>query len=174
MKITNIIALMTAIPLVLGGITKGVDMVKYNLLGKAHNDEEVYVRHMKADHLYTDEKPAITNIQIPDGGLARFLAYSDGCIVIKRQTEDGMTTGNKIFVKPEYAEKIKEMYSDSGNIAYAGMQKFDFGVHKGDLNYKEEKKRTIVIRYYRDGCNLGYEIDDYGNTASWRWLLYKH
>lgn len=177
-KISKWLAIFAAIPLAIGGIVQGIDVVQYKFLGKAHNLDEVLMRHFKEDHLLSDEIPKITNIQIEGGGLIRIAAYKDKCVGAKRQESDGMMTKLTVLPHPEYVAKLIELYAKgNGGIAYAAMNEmkgFDFKAHKGDMSYTEGKKRTIIIRIYRDGCELGYELDDYGNSDKWRWIMYKH
>lgn len=177
MKIANNVgtwlAIFGAIPLAIGGITKGIDLLRYDLLGKAHNDEEVYIRHMIADHLQISEATKTTTIPISDGYLI-ISVYRDKCVVVKRETEDGMVTKNTVLPDPDKAEKIKKMYSNSGNLVYAMSPSFDFGYHKRDSNYRENQKGREIFRLYNDGCVLAYSYDDYGNTGNWHWKVYKH
>ncbi len=178
MKITNSLSTWLAIagmlPMGVGGIAKGVDILRYDFLGKAHNEEEVYVRHMTSDHLLDNEHAQTTKIPVTDGVII-VNVFPDKCVVVKRKTSDGMVTAMKVLPDPEKAEKIKEIYSDCSNgVAYAMAAPFDFGAHKQDCDYKEEKQGVAIVRSYGDGCVLRYEFDKYGNSKNWVWVKYKH
>lgn len=172
-KISTWLAILGAIPLAVGGITKGIDLLRYDLLNKAHNDEEIYTRHMIADHLQTSETVKTTTLLV-NGGYLVINIYKDKCVVVKRETEDGMVIKNTVLPDPEKAEKIKNMYSNSGNLAYAMSPPFDFGHHRKDYGYEEKKKGAMIYRIYRDECVLSYSYDNYGNTINWRWEVYRH
>lgn len=178
MKIANNVstwlAIFGAIPLAVGGISKGVDTFRYDIFGVPRNDEEIFVRHMASDHLLDNEQAQTTVIPVSDGVII-VNVFPDKCVVVKRKTDEGMVTAMKVLPDPEKAEKIKELYSDSDNsVAYAMAAPFDFGVHKQDYNYKEEKQGASVLRTYGDSCVLRYEFDKYGNSKNWTWLKYRH
>ena len=178
MKITNSIstwlAILGALPLAVGGISKGVDTFRYDLFGVPRNDEEVFVKHMTSDHLLDNEHAQTTIIPVTDG-MVIVNVFPDKCVVVKRKTSEGMVTAMKVLPDPEKAEKIKEIYSDSDNgTAYAMAAPFDFGAHNKDYGYKEEKRGAAIVRTYGDGCVLKYEFDKYGNSKGWTWVKYKH
>lgn len=173
-NLTTWLTIAGMIPLGIGGITKGIDLLRYDLLDKAKNDEEIYIRHMIADHLQTSEITKTYPIPIEGGGRLLVNVYKDKCGVVKRETEDGMITKNTVFPDPDRAGKIKEMYSSSNGLAYAMAPPFDFGYHRKDKGYEENKKGNVVYWKYQDGCVLSYRYDDYGNTKDWRWEVYNH
>ena len=161
------------IPLGIGGITKGIDLLKYDLLGKARNDDQVYIRHMISDHLQSEEDAKTTTIPL-DNGFLIINIYKDKCVIVKRKTVDGMITKNTVLPDPDRIEKIKEMYSSSRGIAYAMSPAFDLGYHRRDYNYKEKQDGKDIYRVYNDKCLLVYSLDAYGNTVNWRWRAYNH
>lgn len=178
MKLTNSLstwlAILGALPLAVGGVSKGIDTFKFELFGMPRNDEEVFVKHMTSDHLLDNEHAQITTIPVTDGVII-VNVFPDKCVVVKRKTADGMVTAMKVLPDPEKAEKIKEIYSDCDNgVAYAMAAPFDFGAHKQDCDYKEEKQGAAIARSYNDGCVLRYEFDKYGNSKNWIWIKYQH
>lgn len=178
MKIANNVstwlAVLGAIPLAVGGISKGIDIFRYDVFGMSRNDEEVFVKHMTSDHLLDNEHAQTTTIPVADGVII-VNVFPDKCVVVKRKTFDGMVTAMKVLPDPEKAEKIKEIYSDCNNgVVYAMVAPFYFGAHKQDNNYKEQKSDGGILRTYSDGCVLRYEFDKYGNSKHWEWVEYKH
>ena len=178
MKIANNVstwlAIFGALPLAIGGISKGIDTFRYDLFGVPRNDEEVFVKHMTSDHLLDNEQAQTHVIHVTDGVII-VNVFPDKCVVVKRKTGDGMVTAMKVLPDPEKAEKIKEIYSDSDNgTAYAMAAPFDFGNHKQDYDYKEEKRGAAIVRSYSDGCVLSYGFDKYGNSRGWEWIKYRH
>lgn len=178
MKIANNLTTWLAIPgaivIALGAITKGMETFRYDLLGMARNDEEVFVKHMTSDHLFDNETSQSNSIPVSDGTII-VNVFPDKCVVVKRKTSEGMVTAMKVLPDPEKAEKIKEIYSDYNNgVAYAMAAPFDFGAHAQDCDYKEEKRGVAIVRTYGDGCILRYEFDKYGNSKNWSWVKYNH
>lgn len=174
MKITSSITIALAICGSLGSIPTGINAIKYDLLGMARNEPEVYTRHMIADHLVSIEEPQATVIYRPNEFIS-VNVFPDGCVVVKRKTTDGMVTSNTVVPDPKMVDKIKELYSGSdNNIAYAMEPPFDFGAHKADYGYDESKKGSSVLRVYKDGCVLRYEFNKYGTSQRWQWIKYNH
>lgn len=178
MKIANNLstwlAILGALPLAVGGVSKGIETFKFDLFGMPRNDEEVFVKHMVSDHVLGNENAQTTTIPVTDGVII-VNVFKDKCVVVKRKTGDGMVTAMKVLPDPEKAEKIKEIYSDYDNgVAYAMAAPFYFGVHKQDCDYKERKSDGGILRTYSDGCVLRYEFDKYGNSKGWEWVQYKH
>ena len=165
---------MGAIPLTIGSVSKGVEILKYDLLNMPENDEEIYMRHSISDHLLDNEHAQTTIIPVTDG-IIIVNVFPDKCVVVKRKTNEGMVTAMKVLPDPDKAEKIKEIYSDSDKgMAYAMAAQFDFGAHNKDYGYKEEKQGAAIDRTYGDGCTLRYEFDKYGNSRNWTWVKYNH
>lgn len=179
MKFTNNLSTWLAIPaalaLSIGGITKSIDLFKYDLLGMARNEAEAYTRHMISDHLGSDEETKTMVMRCPKEVIILSVA-PDGCATLKRKTIEGMVTSNTLVPDPKMADKIKELYSGSDNgVAYAMAAPFDFGAHNKDYGYKEEKTSgAAIVRTYGDGCVLRYEFDKYGNSLNWTWIKYNH
>jgi len=132
------------------------------------------------DHLIKDDERLENNVKSGGSTISTWV-YKDKCIVVRRIEEDGNIGGYKILPHPYHAEEIKEKFSmgDFGNPdVYAAESKFSFGYHKGDKEFvevfKKAKRGSKVVRTYKDGCKLAYEIDNYGNTHVWRWIIYNH
>ena len=178
MKIANNVSTWLAIPatiaLSLGGISKSIDLVKYDILDKSRNEAEAYTRHMISDHLGSAEETQTMVMRCPKETIILNVS-PDGCAALKRKTIEGMVTSNTLVPDPKMADKIKELYSGSDKgTAYAMAAPFDFGVHKQDYDYKEEKQGAAIVRTYGDNCVLRYEFDKYGNSRNWTWVKYKH
>jgi hypothetical protein len=172
-KTGTIIAVITSIPVILGAVSKAVDMIKHDFLKYARNDEEVYIKHMINEHLLDSENA--TSINNRDGKIIVY-TYPDKCIVVKRVTDEGLVSGMKVLPDPSKTEMIKEKYSGSDNgTVYAGqIKKFELGEHAKDYDYAETKEGNDIVRTYRDGCVLHYSYDKYGNTKGWIWIKYQH
>lgn len=177
MKITNLIPIIIAIAGSLGSIPTGVNAIKHDLLGIARNDAEAFTRHLMDEHMLTDEACKTATLDAREG-FAAISIRPDDCIIIKRKDAYGNVIDMKLLPPPDRAEKIKEMYSDNSNIAYAGEKPFEFGVHKGGFDYDQSKKATkngvSILRVYKDGCTLRYRIDTYGYVKDWQWVKYQH
>ena len=160
-----------------GGIPKGYDFVKYDLLKKPHNEQEAFTRHLMNEHVLNDEVCKTATLDARDG-FAAISIRPDDCIVIKRKDSYGNVIDMKLLPPPDRADKIKAMYSDNCGIAYASEIPFDFGVHQGGFDYVQSKKDTkngvSILRVYKDGCTLRYRIDTYGYVKDWQWISYKH
>lgn len=178
MKIANKLSTYLAIPatiaLSLGGISKSIDLIKYDILDMSRNEAEAYTRHMISDHLGSDEETQTMVMHCPKETIILNMS-PDGCATLKRKTIEGMVTSNTLVPDPKMADKIKELYTDSDNgIVCAMAAPFDFGIHKQDYDYKEEKRGAAIDRTYGDGCILRYGFDKYGNSKDWAWIKYRH
>ena len=150
MRITNSIstwlAILGALPIAVGAISKGVDTFRYDLFGAPRNDEEVFVKHMTSDHLLDNEHAQTTIIPVTDG-MVIVNVFPDKCVVVKRKTSEGMVTAMKVLPDPEKSEKIKEIYSDSDKVLPTQwLPPFDFGAHNKDYGYKEEKRGAAIVQ----------------------------
>lgn len=171
-SLTQVITI-TASLLAGGGVPKGYDFIKYDLLGIARNDAEAFTRHLMDEHVMTDEVCKTATLDAREG-FASLTVRPDDCFVIKRKDSYGNIVDMKLLPPPDRADKIKTMYSDSCGIAYAGETPFDFGFHKGGFDYDESKKGSSILRVYKDGCTLRYEYSIYGSTQKWQWIKYDH
>ena len=104
-KTGTIIAVITSIPVILGAVSKAVDMIKHDFLKYARNDEEVYIKHMINEHLLDSENA--TSINNRDGKIIVY-TYPDKCIVVKRVTDEGLVSGMKVLPDPSKTEMIKK------------------------------------------------------------------
>ena len=156
-----------------GGIPKGYDFIKYDLMGKPHNDAEAFNLHLMDEHMLKDEVCKTATLDAREG-FAAISIRPDDCIVVKRKDSYGNVLDMKLLPPPDRAEKIKEMYSSNSGIAYAGEKPFDFGYHKGGFDYVQSQKGSSILRVYKDSCVLRYEFNKYGTTQRWQWVKYQH
>lgn len=156
-----------------GGIPKGYDFIKHDLMGIARNDAEAFTRHLMDEHVLSDEVCKTATLDAKEG-FASLTVRPDDCFVVKRKDAYGNIVSMHLLPPPDRADKIKEMYSSNSGIAYAGEAPFDFGFHKGGFDYVESKKGSSVLRVYKDSCTLRYEYSIYGATQRWQWVKYQH
>lgn len=172
-NLTTWIAILGSLPLAAGGISKGIDIVRHDLIGIARNEEEAFQRHLMSDHFMSEEK-AYCDVISAKNGFVVVNMFPDGCVTIKRKDENGNIVSMKVLPEPGKVDKIKEIYSDNSGIVYASEVPFKFGVHLGDFDYVESKKGSSVLRVYGDSCILRYEFSIYGASQRWKWIRYNH
>lgn len=171
-KLKNWLIVLPMLPVAIGGVSKGVDILKFDILGLPKNSEERYIQHMVKYHFANNETPKTATIDRDDGSKIMIQDYLDGCTTMKKISKDGLPSGFKI-IPAEGKEDSLGMYG--GGVAYAGQQqKLDLGAHKDDLNYNEVVKDNKIERTYGDGCVLVGYIDEYGNVGGWVWVKNKH
>lgn len=180
MKFNSVITTIIAVSSLFagGGIPKGVDFIKYDVLGKVHNFDEACMRHLISDHLSIEEECKSVTLNAREG-FASITIRPDDCIVIKRKDNYGNIMSSKLLPDPKMVDKIKELYSfNDYSVVYASETSFDFGVHKGAFDYAEIEKvvksEMVVIRTYTDRCVLRYNLDRSGFVKNWVWIKYRH
>ena len=169
-----------SIPIILvsiTGIIKGIEEFQYKVMGKAHSVNEIYMRHLIYDHIMKEDKSERSTMNTKEGFAEICKFPSDDCIAVQRRSEYGDPISITVLPSPDKIDKIKELYSNNSNIAYAGEYKikFDFGVHLKDFSCREVISGNTVKRIYGDGCLLQYKYDvKSGSTINWVWIVYKH
>ncbi len=169
-KLKNWLIVLPMIPVAIGGVSKGIDILKFDIIGLPKNSEERYIQHMVKYHFANNETPKSATIERDDGSKITIQDYLDGCTTMKKISKDGLPSGFKI-IPAEGKEDDLGMYDDG--VAYAGQQRLDLRVHKNDLNYTEKVIGNRIERTYGDGCLLVGLIDEYGNVT-WEWVRFKH
>ena len=176
-KLKNLSILIPVILASITGIIKGVEEFQYKILGKAQSVNEIYMRHLIYDHIMKEDKSERSTMNTREGFAEICKFPSDDCIAVQRKSEYGDPISIIVLPSPDKIDKIKELYSNNSNIAYASEYKikFDFGVHLKDFKCNEVIKGNTVKRIYSDGCCLQYRYDiQSGSTVEWIWLVYKH
>lgn len=175
MKIASILKnwliVLPMIPVAVGGVSKGIDILKHDIIGLPKNSEERYIQHMVRSHFVEDENSKSTTIETNNGNKVIIQVFSDGCVTMKRISRDGLAGGFKIIPEPGKEDNLSR---NENGIAYAGQTGIDLGSHRNDVNYKEKIDDRKIIREYGDGCILIGHIDKYGNVKNWEWTKYKH
>ena len=171
-KLKNWLIVLPMIPVAVGGVSKGIDILKHDIIGLPKNSEERHIQHLVKYHFNSNETPKSATIDRNDGSKIIIQDYSDGCTTMKKISKEGLPSGFKII--PE-SEKEENFGWNDNNIVYAGKsQKLNLGSHRDDLNYKEKMIENKIERTYGDGCVLIGFIDEYGNVNKWEWIKYKH
>ena len=170
-KLKNWLIVLPMIPVAIGGVAKGVDILKYDIVGLPKNSEEKYIQHMIRSHFVEGENSKSTTIEMDNGNKVIIQVFKDGCVTMKRISKDGLASGLKIIPEPEREDSLSK---NEGNIAYAGMSKVDLGAHRNDSNFKEHIKSNEIVRVYNDGCVLIGRLSKLGNIDRWEWVKYQH
>ncbi len=160
------------IPVAVGGVSKGIDVLKYDIIGLPKNSEEKYIQHMVRSHFTEGENSKSTTIEMDNGSKLIVQIFKDGCITMKRISRDGLPGGFKIIPEPGKEDNLSK---NENGIVYAGQKtRINLGSHRDDINYNEKIINKKIIREYGDGCVLIGSIDSYGNVNNWEWVKYKH
>ena len=172
-KFNKWLLLIPMIPASMAGISKGVDIFRYDILNQPRNSEERNIQHMIRYHFGEGEDSKSTTLEAQNGSKAIVHLFNDGCITMKRITREGLPSGLRIIPDPEKENDIS-LYDS--NVAYAGAPRaeVDLGAHSGDSKYKENMRDGKIEREYSDGCVLVGYIGKYGNVDKWEWVRYKH
>lgn len=170
-KLKNWLIVLPMIPVAIGGVSKGIDILKFDILGLPKNSEERYIQHMVRSHFAEGEGSKSTTIEMESGNKIIVQVFKDGCVTMKRVSKDGLAGGFKIIPEPGKEDSLSR---NENGVAYAGQVKIDLGSHRDDVNYNEKMTDKKIIREYRDGCVLIGYIDKYGNVKNWEWIRYNH
>lgn len=170
-KLKNWLIILPMIPVAVGGVSKGLDILKYDIVGLPKNSEERYIQHMVRSHFVEGENSKSTTIEMESGNKIIVQVFKDGCVTMKRISTDGLASGFKIIPEPG---KENDLSKNENGIAYAGVPKVDLGVHRNDSNFRENMKNNNVIRIYNDGCVLVGYMGKLGNIDRWEWVKYNH
>lgn len=170
-KFKNWLILIPMIPVAIGGIAKGLDIFRYDILKFPKNSEERYIQHMVRSHFIEGESSKSTTIEMENGSKIIVQVFKDGCVTMKRISKDGLAGGFKIIPEPGEEDNLSR---NENGIVYAGQTEINLGSHRNDINYEEKIIDKRIIRKYNDGCVLVGHIDKYGNVKNWEWTRYKH
>lgn len=171
-------------PLLVSGGYKIFELIRYEGLKYAKDDNERYRYHMDEVHLYADDQTRTDHMLSLNGKKISVWTFaSDGCALVRWIDHRGMVLLTKVLPDPSLIlnEKDSVTWDWLPKVYAGGNYKFDFGVHAKDRydDYKDFPQRdkhgyTYFLRIYGDDCQLIYRVDRQGYSYGWKWTLYRH
>src|SRR3989304_6257863 len=96
-RVKGRLVIIPMIPIVAGGIAKGIDIFRYDILKLPRNIEERHLGHMLRSHFTEGESFKSTAIEMQKGNKVVVQVFGDGCVMMRRISKEGLISGLKII-----------------------------------------------------------------------------